>query len=666
MRYRKLLAAAMSAVMVLSGCNADKPVETSAATEEATTTSMTTAESTSTPAVTLTSSEPDNYGELKSYPVREDQVLPIFDKRSLEIFESIFYGVWDCEIEKVYPDELHLTYSEDFFDYGHACYPCNIVETDELYALTYINGGELCCYTVFKDEPGVLYGCAYNSYIGKLEGYYTAVYINSKAPKYTGRVQAEIPALRAGKLSNLGQHRLMFDMGEDFAEFYSETLLHDSVYDGTGYIDENGTSWLIVSSMAYPRDTRYLVSYNNYSDEPSVTVGMPYYEKNEYEAHDYLGEDEKVSWKKYFALEFSKTGEKWQVTHRSYEPEIMVTKPEKKIDLSVKTVLDLDAVTADYTYKMIEDYENDEHWQYMKEWVESAKTELAAERQGFYRGTDYFGYPEYDVQYVRNEACDYVIRKMFGFTDIVQYNSWEMFIFVKDGKAVGATDIMKRSGLNWYVDGNDLYEVATTENILHIDLSSFEYDWIPIKEGYSTIADINDDWFICGNGPLYAYNRHTGEIINTGTEWNGLNSNLMRLNGDRIEYTGEPGTGYWYDIVTGESGEDPELFNTPIHFVFENIEYKAHSYYNTTAEPSAEEFDFSRISMTRKSDGLTKVFSFENLIGGRSGETDGADLNHFFIGDWFITRLNNYGRIAVNFVTGESAAVNDILKDHKI
>ena len=74
------------------------------------------------------------------------------------------------EIEKVYPDELHLTYSEDFFDYGHACYPCNIVETDELYALTYICGGEYCCYAVFKNEPDAIYDCAYNQYIGDLKG----------------------------------------------------------------------------------------------------------------------------------------------------------------------------------------------------------------------------------------------------------------------------------------------------------------------------------------------------------------------------------------------------------------------------------------------------------------------------------------------------------------
>ena len=350
------------------------------------------------------------------------------------------------------------------------------------------------------------------------------------------------------------------------------------------------------------------------------------------------------------------------------ESMIAVTKPKKKINLSVDTLLDLDAVTADYTYKMIEDYESDENWQYVKEWVEKTHVgENAAELLELYRSTDYFGYPDYEVRYVGNEVCDYVIRKQFGFTSFVQYNSWEMFIFVKDGKAVGATDIMKRSGLGWIVDGNDLYEVATTENILHIDLLTLEYDWIPIKEGYATIADINDDWLICGNGPLHAYNRHTGEIITPDIgEWNGLYSSLMRLNGDRIEYTKEPGNGYWYDLRTGESGEDPDIYNTPILMVFENDKYRIHSYYNTVAEACPEEFDFSRISVTRKSDGLTKVFSFEDLLDGRSGKTDGELLNNLILGDWFITKLSGCGRIAVNCDTGESANVSDTFGNYRI
>ena len=60
MRYKKLLAASLSAAMVLSGCNADKPPETSAVTEEVTTTAATgvttAAASTTTAAVTAATS----------------------------------------------------------------------------------------------------------------------------------------------------------------------------------------------------------------------------------------------------------------------------------------------------------------------------------------------------------------------------------------------------------------------------------------------------------------------------------------------------------------------------------------------------------------------------------------------------------------------------------
>ena len=340
MKCNTKTAALLAACLILGACSqnngAAAPAEsttTSATEAEVTTTEAATTVATNAPLTTTTSAattttvatttERENYGELIIYPVRGDQVHNLFDYEALEIFELKFYGLWKYEGESDHISDLQLRYSEDYFDYGHACYPCNIVETDELYALTYICGGELSCYAVFKNEPDVLYDCGYNLYNGNLEGYEWAVYINSRAPKYTDRHEMEMPFLRSGKLSNLGTHRLQFDLGEDFTEFYNETLLHDSGYDGEsyggdGYIDENGTSWLIVSSMAYPRDTRYLVSYDYYSND-SVTIGIPYYEKREYEAHDYLGEDEEVSWKKYFALEFTKKDGKWQVTHRPLE-----------------------------------------------------------------------------------------------------------------------------------------------------------------------------------------------------------------------------------------------------------------------------------------------------------------------------------------------------------
>ena len=610
----------------------------------------------------------------------------LFTDEVFGIFEDVFYGEWEPAEGNNADQNIILTYSKDMFTFENWIYPFIILENDEAYVMPYMSCGVPECLIIRKDDPRVLYKGWWNRTDSNADYFTDTVQCFGVDPAIRyNRINDELydRELQTGEIGVWGLLRLISG-GEQsnirprFAEetyytipggFYGGGYSIPGGFDGRGYfIDEDGTEWVISGTKALDPSKMYYLGGDGIT---SLTLGIRYYEKAAYETYvnEHINDAAYEPEEQYFAVSFivDENG-LCRVDYSPYETEriIEVRKPGKKIELSVNTVLDLDAVTADCTYKLIEDYESCETWQYMKDWVENSEAEKAAELRDLFRNTDYFGYPDYDIQYIGNDACDYVIRKQFGFADIVQYNSWEMFIFVKDGRAVGATDIMKRSGLNWYVDGNDLYEVATTENILHIDLTKLEYDWIPIKEGYATIADINDDWFICGNGPLYAYNRHTGEIINTGMDWNGLYSNLMRLNGDRIEYTGEAGTGYWYDIVTGESGEDPGIFNTPIHFVFENSEYKAHSYYNTTAEPSAGEFDFSRISITRKSDGLTKVFDFNNLLGGRSGETEGYTLNHLFIGDWFIIRLNNYGRIAVNFETGESAAVNDILKDYRI
>ena len=83
MRYKKLLVATMSAVMVLSGCNTDKPEETSAVTEEATTTTTTavttTAASTTTAKVTTTATTTE---EIE--PEEEWHLEPFYDPELYE------------------------------------------------------------------------------------------------------------------------------------------------------------------------------------------------------------------------------------------------------------------------------------------------------------------------------------------------------------------------------------------------------------------------------------------------------------------------------------------------------------------------------------------------------------------------------------------------------
>ncbi|MCR4779500.1 MAG: hypothetical protein K5876_00240 [Ruminiclostridium sp.] len=348
---------------------------------------------------------------------------------------------------------------------------------------------------------------------------------------------------------------------------------------------------------------------------------------------------------------------------------IEVKQPEKTISLTVKPLLALDDVTADYDYEMIDGYENEENWQYQKKWAEET---LEGERLEALRARDYFSGADYQVRYVGNERCDYVIRKQLGFTDTVECNSYEIFVFVKDGKAVGATDMLKQTGASLLADENDLFEtIRNDDRMMRIDMHTFETEYITTGS-WSAIADMNEDWVLVGGDTLHAYNRHTKKLLTPdaepGINWNyGYATNLVRLNGSYIEYTmtEQVAGGYRYDLDTGETTEAPELYEGLMRMTVENSEYFARSYYNTAAL-NADVSDFSRVSVTRKSDGLTKVFSFRELLGRRRGETDSTYLNHLLWGDWFITRVTSYGRIAVNFVTGESAKVTDIFKENHV
>lgn len=211
----------------------------------------------------------ETFDGMTLYPVRSDQELPMFNERSLEIFESVFYGVWKHEDESKNLSDLYLTYSEDYFDYGYTCYPGSIVETDELYALTFVVGGELSCYTVFKNEPGVLYSCAYNNYIGKFEGYYTAVYISPESRKYTDRTQTEMPYLSSGKLSNLGQKKLFYTYGKAFEDSFNAALEKD---ESEGIETGMGTAYI----YHYEETPRYLADFT----DDTVDMLLPYYYEN--------------------------------------------------------------------------------------------------------------------------------------------------------------------------------------------------------------------------------------------------------------------------------------------------------------------------------------------------------------------------------------------------
>ncbi len=138
----------LCAALLLSSCNTDKPAETSPVTEEVTTT---TAEVKTTSAITTTSAstttaEDSSENTGKIY-MNFDEFSLSFDDKAFEIFENVFYGIWTSTRSdgKGEHYKTTFTYSESMFDFLQGVYPLGITETDDVYVMPFLGGGEMSC-----------------------------------------------------------------------------------------------------------------------------------------------------------------------------------------------------------------------------------------------------------------------------------------------------------------------------------------------------------------------------------------------------------------------------------------------------------------------------------------------------------------------------------------
>ena len=672
----KFTAITLCAALLLSGCSTGEPGETSqevtsAQIEEASVTESpeTVPDMTSASAVTSAAGE-DRIAEARAMMQKHidddgyiwfEMSIPTSAEK-IGVLEKHFYGVWECENA----DPLVFTYSGEYTvpDEGEEQYTYytdggTFAELDDRYICPRINGGAGECCVIYKNAPDILYHTAalwVNDYEnGKIIG----IHSGDRSGVYK-RIQTPEPTLEAGRISFLGMMKLEAIYGEDLTEELEEYLKET-------HTDEYGMQWVYGLDQRLPAEKRYLIS----RDEKSVQLGIRFFDRKAYV--EFLNSSSAgIPDAAYFIVDMYCDGDHWRINDlyrqlRPYIPPddvgIKVKAPEETITLTVTPLIDIEATAADYDFDMIPDYKNDEFWKKQKEYIEEKyKEPLEAEKYfgetlNDWKKRDYFSKPRCDCDYVGTDECDFVIRKLLGFTEVVQLDTYEIFLFVKDGKVVRATPFFKRSGLNMYIYGNDLYDTAGGGDILHIDIRTGEYDLISAP-GWCSIPGINDDWMIFGNGRIDAYNRHTGEIVTPEPEisWCGLDTFYIGLKGSRIEYTahGHPNGGWYYDLETGESGEMPEIYSGMDRSVYESSLYTAKSYYNRKNGKSS---DFSKLSITRKSDGLEKVFDFTGLIDPDMEEQTGNVPYDLWWGDWFITYIKGIGRIAVNFETEETASV---------
>lgn len=162
MKHRRIFTSfALCAALLLSGCNTDKPEETSAVTEEVTTATTTEVTTTTTiapvtTAVSVTESLSAPEKDITGYTeIQHDPVPHTVTVEKLEIFDKAFYGKWENERG----EKADLTYNafngRIFKDTTVSIW--NVCETEEAYVLELFEGGAARIMYILKDAPETLY-----------------------------------------------------------------------------------------------------------------------------------------------------------------------------------------------------------------------------------------------------------------------------------------------------------------------------------------------------------------------------------------------------------------------------------------------------------------------------------------------------------------------------
>lgn len=329
---------------------------------------------------------------------------------------------------------------------------------------------------------------------------------------------------------------------------------------------------------------------------------------------------------------------------------------DKKITVTAEKLVDYEKIRELYGYDF--ETEKNDAYEYAKNYCEE---NFEGDELEKWRSRNYLDEYYIDAIYVGNKEVDWLVTLSYGYYTGQLY-SYENYLFIKNGEIIsetGAIPVNLCSG--GFVSGNDYFGSSSADGILHVDMLTGEYDFIEAV-GWSAIADINEDYFIYGNGLLYVYDRINKEIIipEVDINWCGMDGNIVRLNGNRIEYStyDEPETVLFYDIRTGESGMcDYTYYDGMLHY-FENDEYMVKSPLNVAG---GEKYDGTLLTITRKSDGLSKTFDMTKLPEKEESWTNRYTFQPgsvFFIGDWFIPDMDIMEPVAINFETEEAAYVD--------
>ncbi len=534
----------------------------------------------------------------------------------LNIFEKYFYGSW---IEQSpYPYTKVFTYQEDSFVDG--MFYCLGFYEDEAggYMLT-MNGGVHELYFVLAASPDTMYTVTDFNIYYKHYGY-SGIY---KADENNKNLKS---ALTEGTIDSFGVMKLKQEYDFDIENFRTLT-------------DHYGGEWRWNADA----EGKPLYVLEAEPEAEKIIFSQQYYCMSE--------PDKTRRW----IITAEKQNDVWTAT--KHEDLIAPKITNKKIVVSGEELIYLEEIVNLCGCNF--EVEKDEQYEYAKKYCEE---NYEGEELEKFRSRNYLDEGYAAATYLGNENADWCVEISYGYPHAM-LASYENFVFIKNGEIKYETGFI---GINLAgggcVEGNDYYMPSSAGPILHINLLNGEYDFIPTENIWSAIADINEDYFIFGNGLLYVYDRKNKEIIKPSADinWCGLDSTVMQLNGNIIEYTeyNDPDSGYYYNIETEESGVC-EIIPEAKRGYYEDENYIITGELNL---PEDDIYDGEIITVTRKADGLSKRFDMtqfpEKYQSTSWGGYNFFPSGTFTIEGWIIPEMWGVVPIAINFETEETAVID--------
>lgn len=220
---------------------------------------------------------------------------------AISIIENVFYGEW-----RRVPatgsgslDTVKFTYTES--PYTISCFhrPLHIAETDDIYYIESINGGVGEYYVVEKSDPKTLYRTEPKYHDDDWAAYVVCL-DDEWSAKYEYVETRQTKTVEVGKISCLGELWLFNRYGYDLEQFFNDSL-------NGGFMTDDGKSYILDGDITTAEAQRYLVDM----DDDHVTLGIRFFEEQEYIKYFQERDYDSPPTEYYFAITFRKSENGW-------------------------------------------------------------------------------------------------------------------------------------------------------------------------------------------------------------------------------------------------------------------------------------------------------------------------------------------------------------------